>query len=73
MVTRKDDGERLPDTGEVQLYTHADYLRALSSFPLEQMGYGNEKDDRILFGVRGWSLTVGHIRAARAALATRNN
>ena len=46
-----------------------DALKPLADWPIEHVGGDRLPDDRILAGLDGHYLTVGHVRAARAALA----
>lgn len=45
-------------------------LGTLAAFPLESFNYANDPDSKEIFGANGeWTLTVGVIRKARAAIA----
>jgi hypothetical protein len=44
-------------------------LAFFAAYPLEDFGQEKKKDAHPLFGANNWQLTVGHVRAARAALA----
>lgn len=45
-----------------------DALAHLAAYPLEEFGLEEKPDSYVLFGANDWRLTVGHVRAARAAL-----
>lgn len=45
-----------------------DALEILASIPLEEFGLEKRKDSQSIMGWNNVNLTVGHVRAARAAL-----
>lgn len=45
-----------------------DALQILADLPFEDFGHDNKPDDYPIYGYNGVQITIGHVRAARAAI-----
>lgn len=60
------------DLKETRDALHPEYVRLgnLAAFPIEEMGYEQAPDSKVIFGACDWRLTVGDIRAVKEVLSS---
>jgi hypothetical protein len=72
------NGQKYRDEFKARLKAEADRdrlraaLEILAAYPLEDFGKENKPNASPIFGANSWQLNVGHVKAARAALAPAN-
>ncbi len=72
LVRGFDEGRsRSPPPVEARAVGMTEAAQKLADYPLEEFGKQSKPDNYPLFGANSWNLTVGDVRAARAALSTR--